>query len=234
VVLERQSREALVEIRRHVRQPTETALNYRYVPMPTLARRRLRPHVTTLQASASSKLRSPVVIAGTVLVAGAAAVAQGSLASSVLRGVLVLVLVPCALIDIDRRIIPNRITGPAALLALVLGLVLDSGGEPKRLLWAAIAGGFLLLAALVNPAGMGMGDVKLLAVMGLFLGRPVIVALLLALLGSVIAGVLIARRSGIQAARKTGLPFGPYLAIGGILAAFVGDPLFHAYLSLHS
>jgi leader peptidase (prepilin peptidase)/N-methyltransferase len=81
---------------------------------------------------------------------------------------------------------------------------------------------------------MGMGDVKLLAVIGLFLGRPVIVALLLALLGSVIAGVLIARRSGIQAARKTGLPFGPYLAIGGILAAFVGHPLFHAYLSLHS
>ncbi len=72
-----------------------------------------------------------------------------------------LVLVPCALIDIERRIIPNRITGPAALVAIALGLALDRAGEPQRLLWAAIAGGFLLLAALVNSAGMGMGDVKL-------------------------------------------------------------------------
>ena len=148
-----------------------------------------------------------------------------------LRGVLVLVLVPCALIDIDRRIIPNRITGPAALVGLAsLGLALDPAGEPKRLLWAGIAGGFLLVAALVNPAGLGMGDVKLLAVMGLYLGPAVIVALLFALLGSLGVGVVIARRVGVRAARKTQLPLGPFLAAGGIVAALVGDPLIHTYL----
>jgi leader peptidase (prepilin peptidase)/N-methyltransferase len=184
-------------------------------------------------STAASRLRSPVVIGTTVLLAAAVAVAQSSVAAAVLRGVLVLVLVPCALIDIERRIIPNRITGPAAVVAVVLGLALDPAGEPQRLLWAAIAGGFLLLAALVNPAGMGMGDVKLLAVMGLFLGRPVIVALLLALLASVVAAAVIAARRGVHVARKTGLPFGPYLALGGVLAAVLGDALLRAYLSLH-
>ncbi len=147
-----------------------------------------------------------------------------------LRGTLVLVLVPCALIDLERRIIPNRITGPAALLALALGLALDPGGEPKRLLWAAIAGGFLLIASLANPAGMGMGDVKLLAVMGLYLGRPVVLALLFALLASLLTGVVIARRRGVRAARKTHLPLGPYLAFGGVVAALLGDQLVRAYL----
>jgi leader peptidase (prepilin peptidase)/N-methyltransferase len=182
--------------------------------------------------TAADRLRSPAVIVGTVVLAGAVAAAQSSLANSVLRAALVFVLVPCALIDIERRVIPNRITGPAALIAIVLGLALDPAGEPKRLMWAAIAGGFLLVASLINPAGMGMGDVKLLGVMGLFLGRPVIVALFLALIGSVFAAAAIASRHGVRAARKTGLPFGPYLAMGGVLAAFLGDPILHAYLSL--
>ncbi|MGI8714986.1 MAG: prepilin peptidase [Solirubrobacteraceae bacterium] len=135
------------------------------------------------------------------------------------------------MIDLERRrIIPNRITGPAAIVALALGLALDAGHKPRRLPWAAIAGGFLLLAALVNPAGMGMGDVKLLAVMGLFLGRPVVVALV----ASVVTGLVIASRRGVKVARKTGLPFGRYLAAGGVLGAVLGDPLLHAYLSAHS
>jgi leader peptidase (prepilin peptidase)/N-methyltransferase len=77
---------------------------------------------------------------------------------------------------------------------------------------------------------MGMGDVKLVGVMGLYLGPAVIVALLCALLMSLGAGAVIARRVGVQAARKTHLPLGPFLAAGGIVAALVGDPLIHAYL----
>jgi leader peptidase (prepilin peptidase) / N-methyltransferase len=180
----------------------------------------------------SDRLPAPVAVATVVLAAGIA-LAQGSAALGVLRGVLMLVLVPCAVIDLRRRIIPNRITGPAAIVAVVLGLALDAGHEPRRLLWAGIAGGFLLVAALANPAGMGMGDVKLLGVMGLFLGAPVVVALVIALLGNVAAGAVIAARRGVRAARKTGLPFGPYLAVGGVLAAVLGDPLLHAYLSAH-
>jgi leader peptidase (prepilin peptidase)/N-methyltransferase len=81
---------------------------------------------------------------------------------------------------------------------------------------------------------MGMGDVKLLAMMGVFLGAPVVVALLLALLAMIGAAVVLAARRGIGIARRTGLPFGPYLAVGGAVAAMAGDPLLHAYLSLHT
>lgn len=182
------------------------------------------------QRTVPSRLRSPVVLLATALLTAVVAVAQSTTSNAVLRGVLVPVLVACAVIDLERRIIPNRITGPAAVLALALGLALDPSGEPKRLLWTGIAGGFLLVAALINPAGLGMGDVKLLAVMGLFLGAPVIIALLFALISSLGAGVLIARRHGVRAARKTQLPFGPYLALGGIFAALLGDQILHAYL----
>jgi leader peptidase (prepilin peptidase)/N-methyltransferase len=177
--------------------------------------------------------RSPAVVLGTVAAAVVVGVVQDSVAKGVLRGLLVLALIPCALIDLDRRIIPNRITGPAAIVALVVGLVLDPGGELGRVLWAAIAGGFLLIAALAYPAGMGMGDVKLLGMIGLFEGRAAVVTLFAALIGSVLTGVLIATRRGVRGARKTALPFGPYLAAGGILAAVVGDPIIHAYLRMH-
>ncbi|MGH2868889.1 MAG: prepilin peptidase [Solirubrobacteraceae bacterium] len=190
--------------------------------------------MSTLQLTpaVSARLRSPAVIVATALLTVAVAAVQDSVGAAVLRGLLILVLVPCALIDLEQRIIPNRITGPAALAALVLGLAVDAGGEPRRLLWAAIAGGFILITALAYPAGMGMGDVKLLAVMGLCLGRSVVLALVVALLGNVLTGVLIAGRKGVKEARKTALPFGPYLAVGGVVAAFVGDPLLHAYLGL--
>jgi leader peptidase (prepilin peptidase) / N-methyltransferase len=173
------------------------------------------------------------VLAGTVALAVAVALLQGSLSSSVLRALLVLVLVPCALIDVDRRIIPNRITGPAALVAIVLGLVLDPGGELRRLGWAGGCAGFLLVAALVYPAGMGMGDVKLVAVMGLLLGPAVLVALFAALAANALAGLTVMARHGVRAGRRMSLPFGPFLAGGGLLAALVGSQLLSAYLSLH-
>jgi leader peptidase (prepilin peptidase)/N-methyltransferase len=182
------------------------------------------------KSAAAVRFRSPTALTGTVLLAALVMAVQPSTPLAVLRGAMVLVLVPCALIDMERRIIPNRITGPAALAAIILGLALDAGHEPRRLAWAAGVGGFLLLTALINPAGMGMGDVKLLAVIGLFLGRPAIVALVVALVGTVLAGVVLAKRHGVSTARKTGLPFGPYLAAGGILAAVLGDVIIRAYV----
>jgi leader peptidase (prepilin peptidase)/N-methyltransferase len=174
----------------------------------------------------------PMVLA-TIALAVVVGGVQDSVAKTVLRGALVLAVVPCALIDLERRIIPNRITGPGAILAVIAGLALDPGGEPARLLWAAIVGGFLLLAALAYPAGMGMGDVKLVGMIGLFLGRAVVIALLVALVASVLTGLAIASRRGVRRARKTALPFGPYLAVGGIIAAVAGDPIIHAYLHMH-
>jgi leader peptidase (prepilin peptidase)/N-methyltransferase len=77
---------------------------------------------------------------------------------------------------------------------------------------------------------MGMGDVKLAGVLGLFLGANVAVALFAALvLGTVVGGVVMAR-VGAAAGRKTAVPFGPFLALGGVIAVLAGDPLIDAYL----
>ena len=174
-------------------------------------------------------------VAGGLLVIACVAVAvpQRSVGIGLLRGVMTALVALCALIDIDRRKIPNRITGPGALLAVLLGTAVAFDSEPRRLLAGLAAGGFLLVMAMVRPEGMGMGDVKMLGMIGLFVGPAVAITLMIAVIGSVLTGVLLAPRRGIRAARKTALPFGPYLAAGAVLAAFVGDPLLHAYLHPH-
>jgi leader peptidase (prepilin peptidase)/N-methyltransferase len=143
---------------------------------------------------------------------------------------LVTALVPIALIDLDRQLIPNRITLPAAVAALAAGIVLDVGHVPEQLIAGAAAGGFFLLAALARPGGMGMGDVKLAGVLGLYLGRAVAPALFVALVSGVVVGVLVVARKGAADGRKTKVPFGPFLAFGGIVALFVGEMLMNAYL----
>ncbi len=108
------------------------------------------------------------------------------------------------MIDLEHRIIPNKITALGAVLALVLGTALDPAGEPERLIAGAAAGGFLLLAALAYPGGMGMGDVKLAAVMGLFLGSAVAPAILIALISGVLVGVVVIARKGTARGAQDG------------------------------
>jgi leader peptidase (prepilin peptidase)/N-methyltransferase len=176
--------------------------------------------------------RYPLVEALTaVLLAAVVAVHRDATAELVLGVVLVAFLVPMALVDLDNRIIPNALTGPAAVAAVALGLVLDPGGEVERLAAGALAGGFFLAAALARPGGMGMGDVKLAGVLGLFLGAPVAVALLVALVAGVLASAVIVARKGVAAGRRTAVPFGPFLALGGVAAVLAGQPLLHWYLS---
>ena len=139
-------------------------------------------------------------------------------------------LVPLALIDLDTRLLPNKITLPAAVVAVVLGTLLDPSGEVARLVAGAAAGGFFLLAALAYPRGMGMGDVKLAGVLGLFLGRDVAAALLIGLVAGVVAGIAIMLRKGVAEGRKTAVAFGPFLALGGFVALLVGEGLVDAYL----
>ena len=135
---------------------------------------------------------------------------------------LVAVLVPVAFIDLDHRIIPNRIVLPAAVAAVAAGTALDPGGEPERLIAGAAAGGFLLFFALAYPRGMGMGDVKLAAVLGLFLGRAVGPAILVALIAGIAVGAVISAQRGVRAGRKTAVPFGPMLALGGLAGSTRG------------
>ena len=174
--------------------------------------------------------RYPLVEAGTALLLVGVVLTHDTAVGIALGSALVLLLVPCALIDLDYKIIPNVLTGPGALLAIVLGTALDPSGEPGRLIAGAAAGGFLLLAALAYPRGMGMGDVKLAGMMGLFLGAAVAPAMLIALVSGVVAGVVVIARKGRAEGRRTAVPFGPFLAFGGVVALFAGTTLVHAYV----
>jgi len=176
--------------------------------------------------------RYPIVEAITaVLFAAVVAVHLNDTTMLVMGLVLVAFLVPIAAIDLDTRKIPNALTLPAAGLALVLGTVLDPGGEPERLIAAVVAGGILALPSLLHPKGMGMGDAKLVAVLGLFLGRGVAPAFAVAFVVGTIVGIAIMMRKGMHAGRKTAVPFGPFLALGGVVGLLAGDELVDLYLS---
>src|SRR4029077_13252477 len=138
--------------------------------------------------------------------------------------VFVTMLLAVTLTDLEQRIIPNKILLVSAVAAAVIAAFADPGDLPERAIAALAAGGLLFAAALAYPRGMGLGDVKLAATMGLFLGRNVAPALLVALLaGSLFGLAMIAREAA--AARKRAIPFGPFLAVGGLVGLLAGDQL---------
>ncbi len=138
------------------------------------------------------------------------------------------VLVVLSAIDLKHRIVPNRIVVPAAAVVLVAQTALSP--SPEWALGAIGASGFLFLAALAYPAGMGMGDVKLALLLGAMLGRVVGVGLMLGMFAALVPSLVLLARHG-SAARKMGIPFAPFLALGALIALFVGHPLLDAYLS---
>jgi len=143
--------------------------------------------------------------------------------------VFVAMLAAITLTDLERRIIPNSILLAGAVAGLVLVAATDPASLPERGIAALAAGGALLAIGLAYPGGMGMGDVKLVAVMGLYLGSSVAVAMLVGVLvGALVGvGVMVARGSG---ARKLAVPFGPFLALGGVVALLAGQELIDWYL----
>ena len=138
------------------------------------------------------------------------------------------VLVVISAIDLEHKIIPNKIVMPAFGIVLAAQTLLHP--SPQWALAALGASGFLFIAAVVYPAGMGMGDVKLALLLGAMLGRVVPVGLMLGMLLALIPSVYLLATHGAKA-RKMGFPFGPFLALGAILALFWGDQLLEAYLS---
>jgi leader peptidase (prepilin peptidase)/N-methyltransferase len=175
--------------------------------------------------------RYPLVELATAALYAAVVLAKEDPVDVALGLLLVTALVPITLIDLELRLIPNRITLPGAVAAVVAGVVLDIGFVPEQLIAGAAAGGFFLLAAMAYPRGMGMGDVKLAGVLGLYLGRAVAPAIFAGLIGGVLVGAAIIARKGAREGRRTAVPFGPFLALGGILGLFAGDELVDAYLS---
>jgi leader peptidase (prepilin peptidase) / N-methyltransferase len=154
----------------------------------------------------------------------------GDSAQLALGLVFVATLAAVTITDLELRVIPNRILLASAVAALAIAAIADPSSLPERGFAAAAAGGLLLVAALAYPSGMGMGDVKLAALMGLYLGRAVAPALLIALVAGALLGIGLMLREG-AAARKRGVPFGPFLALGGVVGLLAGNELVDWYLS---
>jgi leader peptidase (prepilin peptidase) / N-methyltransferase len=151
----------------------------------------------------------------------------------VVYALLTSMLLVVALIDLDHKIIPNSITLPGMLIGLGLSpwaLPIT----PLASLIGLVAGGlFFYLVALVSKGGMGGGDIKLIAMIGAFLGwqGTFFTILVGALLGSVVGvGLMLLGKKG----RKDKVPFGPFLSFGAILFTLVGHDLIRWYIGLMS
>jgi len=164
-----------------------------------------------------------------LLFAAAVVVEWGDPARIAVDFVFVTMLAAITLTDLERRIIPNKILLVGATLCLAIVVPTDPGSLVERAIAAAAAGGLLFAVVLAYPKGMGLGDVKLTATMGLFLGRAVAPAILIALLVASTVGLALIVRHG-QRARKMAIPFGPFLALGGVVGMLAGDAMIDLYL----
>ena len=179
------------------------------------------PVAETTADARSPNLRAAAVGVGVALVAGCF-VAFGFSLYAALAAFYCATLLAVTVTDIERRIIPNRIVVPASAVVLAVHTLIDP--SPAWLLGAVGGAGFLFVAALLSPSGMGMGDVKLAFLIGAMLGIGVVGALAIASLLALVPSMLLLVRHG-RAARKMAFAFGPFLAIGGLVILFMGSPL---------
>ncbi|HEX21785.1 MAG TPA: prepilin peptidase [Actinobacteria bacterium] len=157
----------------------------------------------------------------------------------IFAALMLLVLLTVAVVDAQRQIIPNRIILPSLvvvpILAVAAGLagrqampIVGSVGYLEMAIGFVLGGGLLLIIAMVRPGGMGGGDIKLAAFMGIFLGRYVLIALFIGFLLGSLAGII--SMAFFHKSRKDLLPFGPYLSLGAMLTLFFGYELFQWYI----
>jgi leader peptidase (prepilin peptidase) / N-methyltransferase len=223
---------ARVPLRRSIVKPRSACMScgtelawYDNVPLVSWAALRGRCRTCGVAIPA----RYPAVELATALLVAGCVLKFGLSGSTAVAAFFCIVLVAISAIDLEHRIIPNRIVLPAAVVVVAAQTALDPSVE-----WVAAAVGaslFLFVFALVYPAGMGMGDVKLALLMGAALGRTVPVALMSGMVFAMVPAVVLLARHGSKA-RKMGIPFGPFLALGSVLGLFAGHSLLHAYLSI--
>ena len=173
--------------------------------------------------------RYPIVEVGCAALVGACVLVFGLTFYAAIASFFCCVLVAISAVDIGHRIVPDRIVLPSTLLVLAAQTLRDPSLE-----WFLASFGaalFLFLTVLVYPAGMGMGDVKLALLMGAMLGKVVAVALVVGLVAGVIPSIYLLVRHGGKA-RKMGIPFAPFLALGSVIALFAGETLYGGYVSL--
>jgi leader peptidase (prepilin peptidase) / N-methyltransferase len=178
--------------------------------------------------SAPISPRYPAVELITALVFAAVVLVRGFDDDLIIELPFVAALIALAGIDLDHRLLPNKIVYPLAAWGVVAVLIADRDDIVEHLVAGAGAFLFLFLAVLAYPRGMGMGDVKLAGAMGIYLGTSVIPALLVAFLSGSVVGIVIIAREG-AAARKKAVPFGVFLALGGIVGVLAGPELIDVY-----
>ena len=168
------------------------------------------------------ELTTAILVAGCVL-------AFGITPRAAVAAFFCAVLVAVSAIDLAHRIIPNRIVLPATAVVLVGQMLIEPSLEwPLAALGASL---FFLAAALAYPGGMGMGDVKLALLLGAALGWTVGAGLMIGMFAALVPSAVLLARHGVRA-RKMAIPFGPFLAFGGIVALFLGDALLDLYVRL--
>jgi leader peptidase (prepilin peptidase)/N-methyltransferase len=180
--------------------------------------------------------RYPLVEVGTAALFAATAVAIGAHAALPAFGVFVAALIAISAIDLELYIVPNRIIYPTLFVSvplLLLAAAVDGDWTSAReaAVGGALSFGLFLLIHLISPRGMGFGDVRLSGVIGMFLGwlsvSHALLGLFLAfLLASVLGVGLIAVK---LRSRKDHIPFGPFMALGAVIAVLFGDPLLRLY-----
>jgi leader peptidase (prepilin peptidase) / N-methyltransferase len=174
--------------------------------------------------------RYPILEGLTGLLFGAAAFRFDGPGQSALSLVLIAALVSLAVTDLEHRLLPNAIVGPASVAGLVLGLWVGPAAWWVYPLTALVVAGFLFGLATVYPGGMGMGDVKMGGMLGLFLGPYAAVAVFVGAFSGMLAyGALVAAG---RLERGSALPFGTFMAFGGLVALFAGPQLWGFYLDL--
>jgi leader peptidase (prepilin peptidase)/N-methyltransferase len=174
--------------------------------------------------------RYPVVELLTALAFAAVVLVRGFDEDLILELPFVAALIALAGIDLDHKLLPNKIVYPLAAYGLIATALVERDDLVEHVIAGAGAFAFLLAAVIAYPRGMGMGDVKLAGAMGLYLGASVIPALLVAFLSGSVAGIVILAREG-AAARKKAIPFGVFLALGGIVGVLAGPELIDFYES---
>jgi leader peptidase (prepilin peptidase) / N-methyltransferase len=139
------------------------------------------------------------------------------MAAAVLDASLVALLGIVTLSDLRTRLVPDAALAASLAVGLPVCLLSDPGDVPGRLLAGTAAGGFLLVAAMIRPNGMGLGDVKLAGVLGFYLGAAMLAAMLIAFAAGSVAGLVLLAREGWSARSRT-IPFAPFLAVGALVA----------------
>jgi leader peptidase (prepilin peptidase)/N-methyltransferase len=179
--------------------------------------------------AARISLRYPALELGTAALTAACVAVFGPTVHALAAAVLCAALLTVSATDLERRVVPNAVVLPAAAVVLALQVARDPSIEwPAAGLGAAL---FLFLAALAYPRGMGMGDVKLALLLGVGVGWAVPIALFAGMVFALVPSAVLFARHGARA-RKMAIPFAPFLALGGLVGLFAGQPLLHAYLAL--